>query len=187
MGKEASWISLNVEDLLIFPVFFFGETRHNPQPMKSYKLLPFSVSILLALYATEVDCFLLNSKKAVTKVKLFSSVTPIKHGRTARTNKFDAKSNGGLIAKISCHFNTEFPEEVSTLVDYKQKVIDETEMLVVVRFHAKWCQACRAVQPRYRKLSRDFSGERIKFIECPVTGTQFVDIADKRIGSFFKL
>mmetsp|Transcript_25414 Transcript_25414/g.38533 ORF Transcript_25414/g.38533 Transcript_25414/m.38533 type:complete len:222 (+) Transcript_25414:177-842(+) len=84
----------------------------------------------------------------------------------------------GLIAKISDTLKPIatkerkrlcMPEEVVSINEYKEKVVDEKEQMVVVRFYAPWCRACKAAQAPYRKLSRDFSDERIKFIECPVT------------------
>ena len=42
--------------------------------------------------------------------------------------------------------------------------------MVVVRFYAPWCKACKAVQQPFRKLCRDLSSMgNIKFVECPVT------------------
>ena len=90
----------------------------------------------------------------------------------------DEKSSSGLIAKISGRLKTKksssavrfcMPEEVVTIHEYKEQVVDEKDQMVVVRFYAPWCRACKAVQQPFRKLSRDFGGEKIKFVECPVT------------------
>ena len=59
-------------------------------------------------------------------------------------------------------------QQVLTLEDYKTVVVDEDERMVVVRFYAPWCRACKAVAPLYKRLAREYSPS-IKFIEVPLT------------------
>jgi len=56
---------------------------------------------------------------------------------------------------------------VHTLEDYKMAVGDEQDKLVVVRFYATWCKACRAVAPYFYKLAQTYKD--IQFVEVPVT------------------
>ncbi|KAL3924636.1 MAG: hypothetical protein SGILL_000923 [Bacillariaceae sp.] len=60
------------------------------------------------------------------------------------------------------------PEQVVNIHDYKEKVANEKNQMVVVRFHSAYCKACQASQRPFRKLTRDYA-DRIKFVECPVT------------------
>uniref|UniRef100_A0A7S0FJI6 Thioredoxin domain-containing protein n=1 Tax=Minutocellus polymorphus TaxID=265543 RepID=A0A7S0FJI6_9STRA len=57
---------------------------------------------------------------------------------------------------------------VETLQDYKTVVADETEKITVVRFYAKWCRSCRAAEPQYHKLVRDFADHDVKFVQVPL-------------------
>lgn len=59
-----------------------------------------------------------------------------------------------------------FVHEAVTLKEYKELVADETERLVVVRFYARWCRACAAVEPYFYRLAK--SMPNVKFVETPV-------------------
>lgn len=67
----------------------------------------------------------------------------------------------------------ELMTEVSTLQDYKRVVADERDQLVVVLFYAPWCRACKATQPLFRKLARDYQAPSmgVKFVRVPLTRT----------------
>lgn len=56
---------------------------------------------------------------------------------------------------------------VNTLEEYKAVVADETEKIVVVRFYAKWCKACKAIGPSFYRLAS--THPNVKFVEVPVT------------------
>lgn len=56
---------------------------------------------------------------------------------------------------------------VETLWDYKAYVADEKERIVVVRFYAKWCKACRAMAPYFYRLAE--LNPNLSFVEVPVT------------------
>lgn len=60
------------------------------------------------------------------------------------------------------------PIEVTTLQDYKREVVDVNDRLVVVRFYAPWCKACRAVQSPFYKLAKEYN-DTVKFVEVPLT------------------
>lgn len=65
--------------------------------------------------------------------------------------------------------------KVETLQQYKEIVADETEKIVVVRFYAEWCKACKAIGPLYRRLANYYRKKEndtmmdIKFVEVPLT------------------
>ena len=58
--------------------------------------------------------------------------------------------------------------EVVTMEDYKTVVVDEEDCMVVVRFYAPWCRACKAVAPAFQRLAAEYSPS-IKFVQVPVT------------------
>ena len=60
-------------------------------------------------------------------------------------------------------------KEVVTLEEFKQTVVDDAQGMVVVRFHAPWCRACKAMAPGYLKLAKIHSN--IQFVNVPVTET----------------
>jgi thiol:disulfide interchange protein len=60
-------------------------------------------------------------------------------------------------------------QEVVTLEEFKQTVVDDAQGMVVVRFYAPWCRACKAMAPGYLKLARVHSN--IQFVQVPVTET----------------
>lgn len=59
-------------------------------------------------------------------------------------------------------------QDVYTMEDYKTVVVDEQETMVVVRFFAPWCRACKAVAPMYEKLANEYSPS-VKFVQVPLT------------------
>lgn len=59
-----------------------------------------------------------------------------------------------------------FVEEAVSLKEYKKIVADEHEKLVVVRFYAKWCRACKAAEPLFYRMAHSMPD--IKFVEVPV-------------------
>lgn len=58
--------------------------------------------------------------------------------------------------------------EVLSIQDYKRVVVDEKKSIVVVRFYAAWCRACKAISFRFRhQLPAKFPD--VKFVEVPLT------------------
>lgn len=59
--------------------------------------------------------------------------------------------------------------EVVDIQQYKVEVADVHDTIVCVRFYAPWCKSCKAIEAKFRRLPREFSGYPVKFVECPVT------------------
>jgi thiol-disulfide isomerase/thioredoxin len=61
-------------------------------------------------------------------------------------------------------------QQVVTMKDYKMVVVDEQDKMVVVRFFAPWCRACKAVAPLYEQLASQYdNSEKVKFVQVPLT------------------
>lgn len=56
---------------------------------------------------------------------------------------------------------------VHNLSEFKDAVVQERKKVVVVRFYATWCKACKASRPSFYRLANN--NPKIKFIEVPVT------------------
>lgn len=56
---------------------------------------------------------------------------------------------------------------VTTLQEYKDVVGCEKERIVVVRFFAQWCKACKAIQPIFYGLANRLP--KILFVDVPIT------------------
>lgn len=57
---------------------------------------------------------------------------------------------------------------VSTLEEYKKVIgTNKDEKLIVVRFYAPWCKACKAIAPAFYRLASLYSNTL--FIDVPVT------------------
>lgn len=78
-------------------------------------------------------------------------------------------SRGGFLPNLGRR-RTRLIQEVVTMEDYKTVVVDEEERMVVVRFFAPWCRACKAVAPLYEQLAAEYSPS-VKFVQVPLTKT----------------
>lgn len=59
--------------------------------------------------------------------------------------------------------------KITDIQQYKDEVVDSTDSsLVVVRFYAPWCKACRAIESSYHRLPQEFPSG-VKFVEVPLT------------------
>jgi len=56
---------------------------------------------------------------------------------------------------------------VSTLEEYKEVLDQEHGKIIVARFFATWCKACKAIQPAYYRMASLYP--QIIFLEVPVT------------------
>jgi len=59
--------------------------------------------------------------------------------------------------------------QITDIQQYKDEVVDATDSsLVVVRFYAPWCKACKAIESSYNRLPQEFPSD-VKFVEVPLT------------------
>uniref|UniRef100_A0A7S4T142 Thioredoxin domain-containing protein n=1 Tax=Ditylum brightwellii TaxID=49249 RepID=A0A7S4T142_9STRA len=58
-------------------------------------------------------------------------------------------------------------QTVRTLEEYKKVVAGEKDRLVVVRFFATWCKACKAITPAFFHLANKYPN--VSFVDVPVT------------------
>lgn len=63
----------------------------------------------------------------------------------------------------------EVVHSVSTLDEYETAVRDETERIVVVRFHAPYCKACQAIRVAYDRLVKQSNPDAVKFVDVSIT------------------
>ena len=140
--------------------------------MMHYRFLPF----LIALACTQWSRAFTVSP--LSRTSLTSSATAIKYAATAPppTASFEERMRDMVHGKSSRKQKrrTAPPkniEQAATLDEYKSVVADETEKMVVVRFHAPWCRACKAATPAYLRLASEFASNDIKFVDCPVTAS----------------
>jgi thiol-disulfide isomerase/thioredoxin len=60
------------------------------------------------------------------------------------------------------------PLLVDNIMDYKSIVVEETQQLVIVFFHAVWCKSCRVTKPLFQKVCQENSNQ-VKFVHVPLT------------------
>ena len=82
-------------------------------------------------------------------------------------NSWIPTSNGGFLPKFRGKRGKNAVQEVTSMEGYKTVVADEEEKLVVVRFYAPWCRACKAIASHYRQLPKMYPD--VKFVEVPLT------------------
>lgn len=59
--------------------------------------------------------------------------------------------------------------QITNIQEYKDEVVDTTDSpLVVVRFYASWCKACKVIESSYHRLPQEFPSG-VKFVEVPLT------------------
>lgn len=56
---------------------------------------------------------------------------------------------------------------IKTLEEFKKVVGDEKDKIVVVRWYAPWCKACKAIAPSFYRLASQFPN--VIFVDVPVT------------------
>jgi thiol-disulfide isomerase/thioredoxin len=60
-------------------------------------------------------------------------------------------------------------QKVLSIDEYKKVVVEEKNVMVVVRFYAPWCRACKAISNRFRQQLPAKFGTSMKFVEVPLT------------------
>lgn len=125
-----------------------------------------------------------NEEKTTNRNSLFSwgkDKIPI---LSKREEKKALDSSNSFASSGSIQTSPTFPKKkkniyhVETLTEYKDIVASEKNSIVVVRFYAEWCKACKAIKPYFFRMSKkynapeylqDASNPRIKFVEVPLT------------------
>ncbi|OEU07354.1 hypothetical protein FRACYDRAFT_213160 [Fragilariopsis cylindrus CCMP1102] len=60
--------------------------------------------------------------------------------------------------------------QVTDIQQYKDEVVDAKDSaIVVVRFYATWCKACKSIEGNYHRLGQEFPSDVVKFVEVPLT------------------
>jgi thiol-disulfide isomerase/thioredoxin len=77
-------------------------------------------------------------------------------------------SRGGFLPNLRKR-RSKVIQEAITMEDYKTVVVDEQDKVVVVRFFAPWCRACKAVAPLYEQLAFQYNSGKVKFVQVPLT------------------
>lgn len=72
-------------------------------------------------------------------------------------------SNGGFLPKLGKVGKTNEVLDITSMEQYREHVAQEKEQLVVVRFFAPWCRACKAIALFYKQLPKFFPG--VKFVQ----------------------
>ncbi|KAL7448173.1 hypothetical protein ACHAWC_000416, partial [Mediolabrus comicus] len=58
---------------------------------------------------------------------------------------------------------------ITDITDYKTRVVDESHNITVVRFYSHYCKSCRASEPHFFKLAKDYQQYNVNFVEVPLT------------------
>lgn len=114
------------------------------------------------------------SKKAPTSSRMSSAVleAPRPTMEPSKVADFQDRMRQLVTPKTRRKSRTDSPRHpnvrvVRTLAEYKEVVGDETDKLVVVRFYATWCKACKAMAPLFYRLASTYKDT--VFVEVPVT------------------
>mmetsp|Transcript_12795 Transcript_12795/g.24321 ORF Transcript_12795/g.24321 Transcript_12795/m.24321 type:complete len:218 (+) Transcript_12795:266-919(+) len=75
-------------------------------------------------------------------------------------------SNGGFLPNLGKIGKKNEVYEITSLEEYREHVAQEKEKLVVVRFYAPWCRACKAIALFYQQLPRLYPD--VKFVQVPL-------------------
>ena len=145
-----------------------GRRRFFPWRVKDYiPVLPMLTS-RRKLHNINDDTFFTNDTNSDTKLsKIKSTSSLVKPSSKPKKKPKDKKKINSFIHRVE------------TLQQYKEIVADDTEKIVVVRFYAEWCKACKAIAPSFRRLAHFYSKvnneegndvmKGIKFVEVPLT------------------
>jgi thiol-disulfide isomerase/thioredoxin len=59
--------------------------------------------------------------------------------------------------------------QVTDIQQYKDEVVDSKDSaIIVVRFYATWCKACKSIEGNYHRLGQEFPSDVVKFVEVPL-------------------
>jgi thiol-disulfide isomerase/thioredoxin len=95
---------------------------------------------------------------------LFSNAFCLRHvtQRVTLSSNINVSKAGGIGAETSVH---PMPNEESFLLATHGRTGSAGKDLVVIKFHAPWCRACRGLEPKYKRLAMEYSPKRVVFYE----------------------
>jgi len=96
--------------------------------------------------------------EAPTSASFHQRMRDIVFTKTARTTE----KTGNRVNKKPANLQT-----IETLEEYKNVIANQGDKIVVVRFFATWCKACKAIQPFFYRLAH--RNPNIAFVDVPVT------------------
>ena len=103
------------------------------------------------------------SKKPNTKLSAFATADAEGIQRARNNDEDDSSSSwtpvqGGFLPRFRTPKSVvPLVREIRTLEEYRQYVVQPPDTITVVRFYAPWCRACKAVQPKFQRLSRQYA------------------------------
>lgn len=81
--------------------------------------------------------------------------------RRRRSSSSDGKKKSSEKDAIIAH--------ITDITDYKTRVVDESHHITVVRFYSHCCKSCRASEPHFFELAKDYQQYNVNFVEVPLT------------------
>lgn len=132
------------------------------------------------------------SNKPNTKLSAFATADAEDIQRARNNDEDDSSSSswtpvqGGFLPRFRTPKSAvPLVREIRTLEEYRQYVVQPHDTITVVRFYAPWCRACKAVQPKFQRISRQYasaaavasehdktnhrSSQSVQFVEVPLT------------------
>jgi thiol-disulfide isomerase/thioredoxin len=97
---------------------------------------------------------------------------------SSSTNSWTPSQGGGFFPNIQEHLlrrrrqqrpRNQSIQQVLTMEEYKEIVVDCRDKITVVRFYAPWCRACKATEPQFQKLARSVDERYVQFVQVPLT------------------
>lgn len=115
------------------------------------------------------------SRYTAISMQLHAVAAPPAEGEKEKRKKDESDnedwtlSGGGFLPNLTrARRRSTNIQNVMTIEEYKKVVVDEDERIVVVRFFAPWCRACKAIEPKFEKLAFEYSPS-VKFVQVPLT------------------
>jgi thiol-disulfide isomerase/thioredoxin len=97
----------------------------------------------------------------------------IRPDKTTATSTWSSSGPTTSTSTVTKTTTNPLVQEISTLQEYKDAVMGQ-DTLVVVKFYAPWCRACRAMAPGFNALTKrnsnhDHQGTSIKFVQVAMS------------------
>jgi thiol-disulfide isomerase/thioredoxin len=143
--------------------------------MSSFSVFQLVAMLFVHLSATWVESFLpwpirlANGYQQPTWGKSRNFLYIVDHGNNMASAAASGESKSPLRQQVQDKGEI-VVHSVTTLDDYKTVLLgDDTERIVVVRFHAPYCKACQAIRVAYDRLVKQSNPEFVKFVDVAIT------------------